>query len=199
MTTSTRPFKKLFCDRDELLLLPPVALKIWLYHYMREGTKRESWPAVETVMTACGITRSQTFYKWRAYLRDNGWLEKIGEKPSKNEGGKPVPIFKVTRGTIPAKVRKAHQTKGAKSALNPVRKAHLTSAKSAPNLSAESALNPGTQNALRSRAIEVEPNEVNPTEVDGVEKRSVGSFSGETQSSGLVRRDGKLVWVGGAR
>jgi hypothetical protein len=97
-----RPFKKFYCDRPDVFLIPPSALKIWLFHYTREGKDRRSWPSVETLMKKCGIAKDDTVYKWRAWLQENGWLKKVGEIPPKHNTGEfAVPIFRVTRGTVP--------------------------------------------------------------------------------------------------
>src|SRR5438876_8879912 len=123
MTIKTKPksraFKRFYCDRNETFLLPPLAFKIWMYHFSREGADRKSWPAVKTVMAACGIGSNRIFYERRRYLIENGWLQRVGEVPSKNKGGRPVPVFKVTRGTIPSKGHKVNTTKGSQSDTNP--------------------------------------------------------------------------------
>jgi len=95
-----RPFKKFFCDRPEVFLLPPAALKVWLYHYSREGSVRESWPGVDTLCEKLDMDR-HSVCKWRGWLITNGWLEKIGER--QGSGKFSVPVFKVTRGSIPAR------------------------------------------------------------------------------------------------
>jgi hypothetical protein len=163
----SRPFKKIYCDRPETFLLPPMAFKIWMYHYVREGPDRKSWPAVKTVMTACGIASNRIFYERRRYLVENGWLEKVGEVPSKKKGGRPVPIFKVTRGTIPSKGHKVNLTKGAKSEQN----LPELSTQSEFNLGAKSEPNLGAKSGSRSRFTEVHPTEVDSKplkpEVDG--------------------------------
>src|SRR5260370_16733275 len=90
-----RPFKKFYCDRNETFLLPPVAFKLWMYHYTREGEDRKSWPSVKTVMAACGLDRPQTFYQWRAYLKKNNWLEKRRAVPSKTHTSPPLTPFQI--------------------------------------------------------------------------------------------------------
>lgn len=181
MTTATkpkvRPFKKFYCDRPEVFLLPDPAFKIWMYHYTRENKTRASWPAVKTVMDACGIDRSQTFFKWRKYLITNGWLVKVGEKPARADGGRPVPIFKVTRGTIPAKVRKAHQTKGAESAPNP-------SAINAPK-PVKKRTEACQKAHLEVDSVEVEQVEVKPTEVEATDSRSDLDYSPDHSDGAL--------------
>jgi integrase len=37
MGKTTKPFKMIDCTRKEFLAMPPNALKIWLYYYLREG------------------------------------------------------------------------------------------------------------------------------------------------------------------
>jgi hypothetical protein len=202
-TPKGRPFKKFYCDRNGTFLLPPIAFKIWLYHYARENENRKSWPSVETVMKACGLCRVQTFYKWRAYLRQNGWLEKVGEVPPRSKGGLPVPIFRVTRGTIPVKCEKRTKRNSAENAPNLIelsaKNATMPSANNAPNLSAK--------NAPISRFIEVEPFEEDSKrlkpEVDSGPVKSGSNLNQavlpENLPEGFIKRGGKVVFVGGAR
>ena len=112
-TPKNRPFKKFFCDRLEVFLLPPAAFKIWLYHYSREGSARESWPGIKTLCEKLNLDR-HSVCRWRGWLIANGWLERIGERQGSN-GRFSVPVFKVTRGSIPAKNQDGR-------ALNRVRK-----------------------------------------------------------------------------
>ena len=88
--SKTRPFKKFYVDRMDTFLLPPIAFKIWLYHYTREGTERKSWPSVQTIMNACDIGSKRIFYERRRYLVENGWLEQTGEMPAHTDGRRPV-------------------------------------------------------------------------------------------------------------
>jgi Helix-turn-helix domain len=97
-----RPFKKFFCDRPEVFLLPPAAFKIWMYHYAREGQVRQSWAKLETLCDKLNMDR-HSVCKWRGWLIENGWLEKVGERQS-SSGKFSVPIFKVRRGTVPEKI-----------------------------------------------------------------------------------------------
>lgn len=95
----SRPFKKFYCDRPEVFLLPPAAFKIWMYHYSREGVVRESWPSLETICEALDLGIA-TVKRARAYLVENGWLEKTGER-DRSSGEFKVPVMKVKRGSIP--------------------------------------------------------------------------------------------------
>ncbi|PWT79019.1 MAG: hypothetical protein C5B59_00475 [Bacteroidetes bacterium] len=103
MTTITKkevqnePFKKLRCRDTEVLSLPAPALKVWLYHYMREGQERESWPSVATICRVLHMGRKAVF-KWRKYLVDNGWLAVIGQRDT--SGRFSVPIMKVDKGLM---------------------------------------------------------------------------------------------------
>jgi hypothetical protein len=101
-TPKERPFKKFFCDRPEVFLLPPAALKVWLYHYSREGHVRQSWPGIETLCEKLNMDR-HSVCKWRGWLITNGWLEKIGER--EGSGKFSIPVFKVKRGSVPASNR----------------------------------------------------------------------------------------------
>ena len=100
-TPKNRPFKKFFCDRPEVFLLPPAAFKIWLYHYSREGPVRESWPGIKTLCEKLHMDR-HSVCTWRGWLTENGWLERIGERQV-GSGRFSVPVFKAKRGSIPAK------------------------------------------------------------------------------------------------
>jgi hypothetical protein len=106
---SQRPFKKFFCDRPEVFLLPPAAFKIWMYHYAREGADRKSWPTIETLMEKCNLGR-KAVYQWRSWLQKNGWLARVGEKRS-NRGEFAVPMLMVKRGTIPGRTYVHHDPK----------------------------------------------------------------------------------------
>lgn len=181
-----RPFKKFPCDQPGLFLLPPIAFKIWLYHFARESADRKSWPAVKTVMTACDIGSRRIFYERRRYLIENGWLVKVGEMPTKTKGGQPVPIFRTTIGTIPSKAHKVNPTKGSQSDTN---RARLGS-QSDTNLVPQSDPNRVQKVILEVDSSEVEPDEVknktlNP-EVDGSGKGGSGSSieSGSTAIKG---------------
>jgi hypothetical protein len=101
----TRPFKKVYCDRPEVFLLPPAAFKVWMYHYIREGTVRESWPSLPTICEKLNMNE-ETVKKARKWLKDNGWLKQVGSKTSKDSGKFKVPVMQVIRGTIPPKVEK---------------------------------------------------------------------------------------------
>lgn len=95
----SRPFKKFYCDRDEVFLLPPAAFKLWWFYYKHESAKRESWLSRETIVKKCGLDKDAVT-KWRNWLVSNGWMKKVGEHktPGHFFG---VPIMQITRGTIP--------------------------------------------------------------------------------------------------
>jgi hypothetical protein len=93
-----RPFKKFFCDRDDIFSIPDKAFKIWMYHYKCEQADRKSWPSSETVADKCNLNR-KTVFKYRQWLLDNGWLKKIDKKKG-SHGQFSVPVFQVTRGTV---------------------------------------------------------------------------------------------------
>ena len=97
---SSRPFKKLFCDRKEVFLLPFPAFKVWMYHYCREGPSRTSWPSRDSICTDLGMS-IDALKDARKYLLTNGWLEQVGEKKSKD--GHRTPVFRVKRGTVVVK------------------------------------------------------------------------------------------------
>jgi hypothetical protein len=105
-----RPFKKMYCDRPEVFLLPPSAFKVWMYHYIREGTTRESWPSLPTICEALDMNE-ETVKKARKYLKENGWLKQVGSKTSRDSGKFKVPVLQVTRGVIPPQVEKPPMVK----------------------------------------------------------------------------------------
>jgi hypothetical protein len=94
----SRPFKKFFCDRPDTLKLPGNALKVWLYHYAREGQERKSWPALETVAEGLDLD-VKAVKRARQRLIAGGWLKKTGERTV--DGRFTVPIMTATRGVIP--------------------------------------------------------------------------------------------------
>jgi hypothetical protein len=102
-TPKKRPFKKYYCDRPETFLLPPIAYKIWMYHYKHEGPKRESWPSRAAICKDCNINLD-SLKNWRKWLVDNGWLVLLGHRDSKS-GEFKVPVYRVTRGTIPEVIK----------------------------------------------------------------------------------------------
>ncbi len=93
MTSSeTRPYKKFFCDRDDVFLLPPIAFKIWMYHYRLEGPTRRSWPSRERLCKKLNISEA-SLTRGRNWLLSRGWLKGLGYTDSG------IPVFRVTRGT----------------------------------------------------------------------------------------------------
>ncbi|MFY9560302.1 MAG: helix-turn-helix domain-containing protein [Terriglobales bacterium] len=98
-----RPFKKFYCDRDEVFQMPANAFKVWMYHYRMEGKDRKSWPSRDTLCRKLGISLD-TLKTSRRWLVKHGWLKKIGERNSDGEFA--VPVFRVTRGDIPTVVGK---------------------------------------------------------------------------------------------
>jgi hypothetical protein len=68
------PFKQIDCvDLRRLAGLPPVALKVWLYHHGRSGESDTSYPSLETIASDTG-QNLQTVKRARKWLRSNGWL-----------------------------------------------------------------------------------------------------------------------------
>ena len=131
---SQRPFKKFFCDRPEVFLLPPAAFKIWMYHYAREGADRKSWPTIETLMEKCNLGR-KAVYQWRSWLQKNGWLARVGEKRS-NRGEFAVPMLMVKRGTIPGRTYVHHDPKSG-SRTHPQKRVTDPSPKGSPEVDTE--------------------------------------------------------------
>ena len=140
----SRPFKKLFCDRPDLLKLPGSALKVWLCHFMHEGQDRKSWPSLETICEETDLEQ-RVVKKVRQQMLNGGWLEKSGDRSVK--GQFKVPIITATRGVVPLpdykpRVTKSHHgrsdkkslrtrlqkvtmAEGQKVTMDPVTKSHL--------------------------------------------------------------------------
>jgi hypothetical protein len=97
---SNRQFKKLYFDWDDIYRMPAPALKIWLYHYRKEGKNQTSWMRRETICRNLEISKG-TLHTWREWLVQNGWLEKMGERSSGGEFS--IPIFRTCQGDIPSK------------------------------------------------------------------------------------------------
>lgn len=98
-TQPTKPFKKLDCQRKTFLRLPPNALKIWLYYFLREGEERRAWASEEDICDVTAMNRD-TMRKWRNWLETNGWLQLLGHRDPQT-GEFAVPIYRVDEGTIP--------------------------------------------------------------------------------------------------
>jgi hypothetical protein len=87
----SRPRKQLFVNQiDQLLKLSEANLKVWLYHYRREGggDGRKSWASRITVGEATGFSRP-TISHARTWLVANGWLTVVGYRDN-HHGGSPV-------------------------------------------------------------------------------------------------------------
>ncbi len=97
------PRKQLFVYQiDQLLKLSEAQLKVWLYHYRREGggEERRSWASRITVGGATGFSRP-TITHARTWLVEHGWLTVVGFRPTQH-GGHPVReyrcLFPVAQG-----------------------------------------------------------------------------------------------------
>src|SRR5690349_10277682 len=105
MTTTTtkknRPFKKFYCDRPDVFLIPAPAFKLWMFHYTREGKERQSWPSLDTLHEKLKMSR-RSILKWRKWLVENHWLEKSGERG--DDGTFKVPVMTVKRGDVVAHI-----------------------------------------------------------------------------------------------
>jgi len=94
-----RPFKKFYCDRDEVFLLPPTAFKLWMFYYRLEGAKREGWADRDTICRKCDLSL-KTVKITKMWLIEHQWLRQVGTHETRNGGL--IPVMQVTRGTIPA-------------------------------------------------------------------------------------------------
>jgi hypothetical protein len=86
-----KPRKILFVDQiDQLLKLTEAQLKVWLYHFRREGggDGRKSWASRDTVGEATGFSRPSITHA-RTRLMQHGWLKVVGYRPTQH-GGHPV-------------------------------------------------------------------------------------------------------------
>src|SRR5437763_14083322 len=104
MTQSqNRPFKILYCDAKgrEIFRIPAPALKLWLYHYSREGKEQKSFPSLDTLCSDLDMNKD-TVLKWRKWLLTHAWLEKVGERQGNGMYG--VPIVKARKGTVPERI-----------------------------------------------------------------------------------------------
>jgi hypothetical protein len=97
---NNRQFKKLYFDWDDIYRMPAPALKIWLYHYRKEGRNQTSWMCRETICRNLEINKD-TLHTWREWLIEHGWLEKMGERSSGGEFA--IPVFRTCQGEIPNK------------------------------------------------------------------------------------------------
>lgn len=107
---SGRPFKKFHCDQDDVFLIPPIAFKIWMYHYTREGKERKSWPSREVICKKLNIS-IDTLKKWRKWLVANKWLVPVGQRNART-GEFSVPVFMVDEGTVEGEIN--HGNRGRK-------------------------------------------------------------------------------------
>jgi hypothetical protein len=83
---------------ESVFRIPNAAFKVWMIHYSMEQQKRRtSWPSAISLRELTGMNR-KTIFEARRWLIENGWLVKLGRKPSKR--GLPVPVFRVERGTL---------------------------------------------------------------------------------------------------
>lgn len=186
---ATRPFKKFYCDRPNIFLIPAPAFKVWMYHYAREGRDRASWPSLPKICAALNMGEDSVL-KWRKWLIDNGWLVKTGERDSR--GVFKVPVMQVKNGRIPTDTnsgsdgRRRRTTPGSlgnggesiRTGKFPERPHRKVSGTDVPKVSG--VVSPG------SIGTEVEPFEVNPVEVKPQPQVDVGTglgvFSGKAQT-----------------
>jgi hypothetical protein len=84
----SKPRKILFVEHiDQLLKLTEAQMKVWLYHYRREGggEERKSWAKRDTITSATGFSRP-TISHARTWLVQNGWLRIVGYRPTPHGG-----------------------------------------------------------------------------------------------------------------
>ena len=74
------PFKQIACANiKRLCLLPPPALKVWLYHLSLSGPADVSFAKLDTIAAATGLHAS-TVKSARNWLSVNGWFEDAGHR-----------------------------------------------------------------------------------------------------------------------
>ena len=81
---------------DDVYLIPPMAFKIWHFHYRCERDDRESFPGEETICRMCGIKDRKTLFANRKWLKEYGWLVQTS-KAYKGHN----PTFRAERGRLP--------------------------------------------------------------------------------------------------
>lgn len=89
---------------DLVYLLPPVAFKIWWFHYRCEVLDRESWPGEDTICQMLGIEDRKTLFIHRKWLKDHGWLVQTSRAYRGHN-----PTFRVERGWIPNRGCQRHE------------------------------------------------------------------------------------------
>jgi hypothetical protein len=201
-----RPFKKFYCDRDEVFLLPHPALKLWMFYYRLEGAKREGWACRETIATKCGMDKD-VITGWRQWLVANGWLRKIGEHKTPNNPLASIPIMQVTRGTIPVMTNRRGKSAKSKANLKLRRLNHSVTDGSgviqSPTVTER--LGPAVTETIGRAATESFRRNVDQTHVDQthVDQTHVdGPLSSDFSSDRKLKtemRNGKKVVIGGLR
>jgi hypothetical protein len=176
-STAKRPFKKFYCDRPDIFLIPAPAFKIWMYHYSREGRERQSWPSIETICEKLAMTKD-TIHKWRSWLVENGWLEKVGEREN-STGVFKVPIMKVKRGNVPSQ----QVVDGRKNNVppSPSRKKSDT----AP--SRNNSLTVGRKKSLTARSEKIRPEVDSELQVHTFEEEADAFFHSEIDADTLTK------------
>jgi hypothetical protein len=196
-TNSKSPFKMFYVGNewDTIFLLPAPAFKLWVFYYRLEGAKREGWATRETISEKCNMDKDAVT-AWRKYLVQNGWMRKIGEHKTPNNPLASTPIMQVSRGTIPPTVNKRGKASGSR-ATQFKREQNLPvpveTESSRPRAVTERT---GATATERTRATATESSRVNVDSKPDVDKTEV---DGAKLPAGFVWRDGKKVWIGGAR
>jgi hypothetical protein len=88
----SKPRKILFVEHiDQLLKLSGSQIKVWLYHYRKEGggEERKSFVKQDTVCAATNLGRSAVSHA-RTWLVRNGWLRVVGYRPNGHGGNASV-------------------------------------------------------------------------------------------------------------
>jgi Helix-turn-helix domain len=211
--SKTRPFKKFYCDRDDIFLLPPLAFKLWMFYYKHENAKRESWLSRDTIVARCGLNKDAVT-KWRKWLITNGWMQQTGihQTPGHFFG---VPIMRVTRGVIPDTSDGRGRSKASKATQFKRREVSATSCdgKYPPqhatgNIGGHVTGNIGSHVTGTSRAeVDINPEVELKSEVEGTsksvssvssDKRPVISESGKPKVKTEIR-NGRVIVLGGNR
>jgi hypothetical protein len=141
-----RPFKKFFCDRKEVFLLPPLALKLWLFYYQLEGAKREGWAPRQTICEQCRMDKDAVTF-WRRWLVEHGWMQQVGLRKTPNNPLAAIPVMQVTRGTVPDTVERRGKSKLSKANLKRGRSSQSPhgSGNPSPRTVTESSVTPMTE------------------------------------------------------
>lgn len=139
--------------RERLHEFTGAQLKVWLCHRLHEGQDGESYPSLETLGRETGLD-THTICEARMWLRENGWLETVGERDDKKRFS-----VKIEKTLVPA---------------NPSKKSRMAKKQHGENTQSDYA----EKAAAGKPAPEVDPFRVAPS---GVSTQREAKGDGESQ------------------